>query len=194
MSAMRRSIGLTETKAAPAVFEAQVRAVLDALYGFACALVPPPEADDLTQVACLRALEHWDRFTPGTSFKTWIFTILKHECIDRHRRAQRWSEQRLDAVAPFAGTAEGLEAVLIAQQWDVEVRDALLALPETYRIPVYLKDVAGFAYREIAEIAGCPLGTVMSRLARGRAMLRASLAKQETERGLLRPAVRRMAR
>ncbi len=192
---MRRSIGLTDTKTAPAAFEAQVRGVLDALYGFACALVPPPEADDLTQVACLRALEHWDRFTPGTSFKTWIFTILKHEFIDRYRHERRWSERRLDAATPFEGAAEGLEAVLIAHQWDVEVRDALLALPEGFRVPVYLKDVAGFAYREIAEIADCPLGTVMSRLARGRALLRAALAKQATERGLLRAAAaRRMAR
>lgn len=191
---MRRSIGLTGTTAAPAAFEAQVRAVLDPLYGFACALIAPPEADDLTQAACLRALEHWDRFTPGTSFKTWIFTILKHEFIDRYRKERRWSE-RLDAATPLAGTAEGLEAVLIAHQWDVEVRDALLALPEGFRVPVYLKDVAGFAYREIAAIAGCPLGTVMSRLARGRALLRASLAKQATERGLLRAAAaRRMAR
>jgi RNA polymerase sigma-70 factor, ECF subfamily len=192
---MRRSIGLTDTKAAPAAFEAQVRGVLDALYGFACALVPPPEADDLTQVACLRALEHWDRFTPGTSFKTWIFTILKHELIDRYRHERRWSERRLDAATPLEGAADGLEAVLIAHQWDVEVRDALLALPEGFRVPVYLKDVAGFAYREIAEIADCPLGTVMSRLARGRALLRAALAKQATERGLLRAAAaRRMAR
>jgi RNA polymerase sigma-70 factor, ECF subfamily len=192
---MRRSIGLTDTKAAPAAFEAQVRAVLEPLYGFACALVPPPEADDLTQVTCLRALEHWDRFTPGTSFKTWIFTILKHEFIDRYRRERRWSERRLDAATPLEGVAEGLEAVLIAHQWDVEIRDALLALPEGYRVPVYLKDVAGFAYREIAEIADCPLGTVMSRLARGRALLRAALAKQATERGLLRAAAaRRMAR
>lgn len=191
---MRRSIGLTDTKAVPAAFEVQVRGVLDALYGFACALVPPSEADDLTQVACLRALEHWDRFTPGTSFKTWIFTILKHERIDRYRHERRWTERLLDAT-PLEGAAEGLETVLITQQWDVEVRDALMALPEGFRVPVYLKDVAGFAYREIAEIAGCPLGTVMSRLARGRALLRASLAKQATERGLLRTATaRRMAR
>lgn len=192
---MRRSIGLTDTNAAPAAFEAQVRAVLDPLYGFACALVPPPEADDLTQVACLRALEHWDRFTPGTSFKTWVFTILKHEFIDRYRSERRWAEHRLELTTPLEGLAEGLESVLITHQWDVEIRDALLALPEPFRVPVYLKDVAGCAYREIAEIADCPLGTVMSRLARGRALLRTALAKQATERGLLRDArARRVAR
>lgn len=192
---MRRSIGLTDTSVAPAAFETQVRAVLDPLYGFACALVAPPEADDLTRVACLRALEHWDRFTPGTSFETWVFTILRHEFIDRYRGERRPAEHRLDLTTPLEGVAEGLEAVLITHQWDVEVRDALLALPEPFRVPVYLKDVAGFAYREIVEITECPLGTVMSRLARGRALLRAALAKQATERGLLRGArARRVAR
>lgn len=163
-----------------------MRLVLDPLYGFACALVPPVEADDLIQLACLRAFEHWGRFEPGTSFKTWIFTILKNAFIDRHRRELRWSERRLDLAVPIDGPAEGLESALIANQWNAEVRDALGALPEGFRVPVYLKDVCGFAYREIAVIVGCPLGTVMSRLSRGRAMLRTALAKQATERGLLR--------
>ncbi len=179
-------IGTTDRDAARSAFEAQVRVVLDPLYGFACALVPPSEADDLTQAACLRALEHFTGFAPGTSFKTWIFTILKNEFIDRYRRERRRSERQLDLAVPLDGPAEGLESALIAHQWNVEVRDALLALPEGFRVPVYLKDVAGFGYREIAEIAGCPLGTVMSRLSRGRALLRTSLAKQATERGLLR--------
>jgi RNA polymerase sigma-70 factor, ECF subfamily len=174
-------------------FEGQVHAVLDPLYDFACALVPPPEADDLLQVACLRALEHHAGFAEGTSFKTWIFTILRNEFIDRHRRDRRRSEL-LELAIPIDGGAPGLDAVLIEHQWKTEVREALSGLPEGFRIPVYLKDVAGFAYREIAEVVGCPLGTVMSRLARGRALLRASLAKQARERGLLRAGVHRVAR
>lgn len=172
-----------------------MRAVLDPLYDFACALVPPPEAEDLTQVACLRALEHWEAFTPGTSFKAWIFTILKNEFVSRYRREQRRAERPLELAVPLDSPAEGLETALIAHQWNAEVRDSLLALPEGFRLPVYLKDVAGFAYREIADIVDCPLGTVMSRLARGRALLRTALAKQATERGLLRDASpRRQAR
>jgi RNA polymerase sigma-70 factor (ECF subfamily) len=165
-----------------------VQSVLDPLYDFACTLVPPPEAEDLTQVTCLRALERWETFTAGTSLKAWMFTILKNEFIDRYRRERRRAELPLDLALPLDCPAEGLEAVLIAHRWNAEVRDALLALPEGFRLPVYLKDVAGFAYREIADIVDCPLGTVMSRLARGRALLRAALAKQATERGLLRGA------
>jgi RNA polymerase sigma-70 factor (ECF subfamily) len=117
-----------------------------------------------------------------------MFTILKNEFISRYRRERRRAERPLELAVPLDNPADGLEAVLIAQKWDAEVRDALLALPESFRLPVYLKDLAGFAYREIAEIVDCPLGTVMSRLARGRALLRAALAKQATERGLLRGA------
>jgi RNA polymerase sigma-70 factor (ECF subfamily) len=167
---------------------------LDALYGFACALAPRPEADDLTQTACLRALEHRDGFELGTNFKTWIFTILKNEFLSRHRRERRRAELRLDLTAPIGADGDdGLEAALIEAQWNAEVRDAIVALPESFRMPVYLKDVAGFAYREIAEITDVPLGTVMSRLARGRALLRASLVKQARERGLMRAAARSLS-
>jgi RNA polymerase sigma-70 factor (ECF subfamily) len=78
-----------------------------------------------------------------------------------------------------------LEAILIEQRWSEEVRAALRGLLEVYRVPVYLKDVMGLSYREIAEVMGSPIGTVMSRLARGRALLRGALARQARERGLL---------
>src|SRR5262249_59125339 len=77
------------------------------------------------------------------------------------------------------------DEVVIVQQRSDEVRAALLELPEAYRLPVYLKDVAGLAYREIAQVVGCPIGTVMSRLSRGRALLRGSLARQARERGII---------
>ena len=78
-----------------------------------------------------------------------------------------------------------LEERLIEQRWSEEIRAALIGLPETYRVSVFLKDVAGLAYRGIAEVAGCPLGTVMSRLARGRALLRSALVRQARERGIV---------
>ena len=185
-----------DRRSARASFEAELRRCLDALYDFACALAPPPEADDLVQATCLRALERYTAFAPGTNFKAWIFTVLKNEFVTRQRRERRQSEAPLELAIPLGvGEAvDDLEAMLIENQWSDEVREALLALPERFRVAVYLKDVAGFAYREIAEIAGCPLGTVMSRLARGRALLRGTLLKQARDRGLLRVVDRRATR
>lgn len=178
-------------------FAADVGRSLAALYDFARTLAGPAEAEDLVQTACLRAFESYGRFVPRATFRAWIFTILKNEFVSRHRRERRWGELRSDAAVELPGTAgiEDLEAILIEQQWHAEVRDALLALPEAYRAPVYLKDVAGFAYREIAEIEGCPVGTVMSRLSRGRALLRRALGELARERGLFAVAApRRIAR
>jgi RNA polymerase sigma-70 factor (ECF subfamily) len=112
--------------------------------------------------------------------------------VSRHRRERRRAELRLDLTIPVGADGDdGLETALIEAQWNAEVRDAVVALPESFRMPVYLKDVAGFAYREIAEITDVPLGTVMSRLARGRALLRVALVKQARERGVLRAATSR---
>src|SRR5262249_44095313 len=106
----------------------------------------------------------------------------------------RWRhERRREAVEHAGGGAvltlsdrcPDLEAILIRERWSEEVRAALRGLLEVYRVPVYLKDVMGLSYREIAEVLGCPIGTVMSRLARGRALLRGALARQARERGLL---------
>ncbi len=82
--------------------------------------------------------------------------------------------------------ADSVELLLVDRRWSEEIRTALASIAERYRTPVYLKDVEGFSYREIADVLHCPLGTVMSRLARGRALLRALLLDQATERGLVR--------
>ena len=106
----------------------------------------------------------------------------------RRRDTRRAAVEQADGPVVFAlsDRCPDLEAVLIEQQWSDEVRAALLGLLEVYRVPVYLKDVMGLPYREIAEVMGCPIGTVMSRLARGRALLRGALARQARERGILR--------
>jgi RNA polymerase sigma-70 factor, ECF subfamily len=106
----------------------------------------------------------------------------------RRRDTRRAAVERSDGPVVFAlaDRCPDLEAVLIEQQWSDEVRAALQGLLEVYRVPVYLKDVMGLPYREIAEVMGCPIGTVMSRLARGRALLRGALARQARERGILR--------
>lgn len=170
-------------------FVAEALPHLAALYNFAVALAGVTDAEDLVQVTCVRALEHLDSFRPGTNARAWLFTILRNEWISRHRREQRRiileSGATEDAMEEKYDEAADLETLLIHQRWSAEIQSALLALPEHHRLPVYLKDVEGFGYREIAAIVDCPLGTVMSRLARGRATLRAALVEQARERGLL---------
>jgi len=170
-------------------FEAEALPQLVALYNFALALAGTVDAEDLVQTTCVRALEKFDAYRPGTNIRAWLFTILRNEWVSRHRSTQRRthieSPAQGEITAEIEDVAADLEAVLMDQRWSAEIKAALLALPESYRLPVYLKDVEGFGYREIADIVGCPLGTVMSRLARGRATLRAALMQQARERGLV---------
>lgn len=176
-----------------AQFEAEALPHLPALYNFAVALAGPADAEDLVQTACVRALEHLDTYQPGTNIRAWLFTILRNEWVSQHRRSQRGTLVEVcagdDAAAEIRDEAADLEAALMDRRWSAEIKAALLALHENHRLPVYLKDVEGFGYRAIAEIVGCPLGTVMSRLARGRAALRAALVQQARERGLLRAGI-----
>jgi RNA polymerase sigma-70 factor (ECF subfamily) len=153
---------------------------------------------DVVQIACLRAFERFASYRPGSDFRAWLFTILRNEFVSRWRRERRRAaveQANSGVVLALTDRCPDLEAALIEQQWSDEVREALLGLPETYRLPVYLKDVTGLAYREIAQVVGCPIGTVMSRLARGRALLRGALARQARERGIIGgPAAERVSR
>jgi len=172
-----------------ALFETEALPHLPALYNFALALAGASDAEDLVQTTCVRALENLDAYRPGTNMRAWLLTILRNEWVSRHRRSQRRTAVEVcsgaEDAAELCDETADLEAVLMDRRWSAEIKAALLALPEGYRLPVYLKDVEGFGYREIAEIAGCPIGTVMSRLARGRASLRAALVQQAHERGIL---------
>jgi RNA polymerase sigma-70 factor, ECF subfamily len=170
-------------------FEAEALPHLPALYNFALALAGASDAEDLVQMTCVRALEYFDSYRPGSNIRAWLFTIARNEWVSGHRRAQRRTFMEVCSSEPdapeLADDTADLEAVLIDRRWSAEIKAALLALPDGYRVPVYLKDVEGFGYREIADIVGCPIGTVMSRLARGRATLRAALLQQARERGIL---------
>jgi RNA polymerase sigma-70 factor (ECF subfamily) len=172
-----------------ALFETEALPHLTALYNFAVALAGATEAEDLVQTTCVRALEHLDSYQPGTNMRAWLFTIARNAWISQYRAARRSPLGDLYAGEPDgAGVPEpaaDLETLLVDRRWSAEIKAALLGLAESYRLPVYLKDVEGFSYREIAEVTGCPLGTVMSRLSRGRASLRAALVRQARERGLL---------
>ncbi len=187
MTERRTLLVLGATRRKRRQLEAELRPHLGPLWDFACALASRAEAADLVQTACLRAVERAGELRPGTELRAWLFTVLRNEFVSRWRRERRRAAvERVEpaVLVTFGDPCPNLEAVLIERGWCEEIRAAVLALPETYRMPVYLKDVAGLAYREIAEVVDCPIGTVMSRLARGRALLRAALARQAQERGI----------
>lgn len=174
-------------KATRARFDAELLPHLDALHRFAVALRAADEAEDLVQVTCARALEHHARYRPDSNARAWLFTILRNELVSRRRRLARERDLASERTLLAAGSAaSSVELLLLDRRWSEEIRAALASLAERYRTPVYLKDVEGFSYREIADVLHCPLGTVMSRLARGRTLLRGLLVRQATERGLVR--------
>jgi len=168
-------------------FEAVVLEHFHTLYSTALRLTRnPSEAQDLVQETLLKAYRFFDRFEPGTNVKAWLFTILRNTYINTYRKTVRQQEQvDFERIEPFyADTAndpewewtdqEALEAMLRYLVQD-DVKRALEALPEVYRIVVLLADLAELPYKDIAAIIGCPEGTVMSRLFRGRRLLRKSL-------------------
>ena len=153
------------------------------------------DAEDLVQEAYLRAYRGYANFTDGTNLRAWLFRILTNTFINSYRAKQRRvQETDLDDVEDLylykriSGidvTSRSAEDTLFEMFTDDEVKNALEALPESFRMPVLLADVEEFSYREIAEILDIPIGTVMSRLHRGRKALQKALFTFATERGLL---------
>jgi RNA polymerase sigma-70 factor (ECF subfamily) len=174
-------------------FEQVALAHLDALYRTALRLTRNrTEAEDIVQEACLRAFRGFHRFDPGTNARAWLLTILRNVFLNRARREGR-EVFRGDATPEEEGESATLEAASADPEEEFfqtvvhgDVDRALNALPPAFRDVVVLADLEGLRYREIAEVVGCPLGTVMSRLSRGRRLLRASLAAFAREHGYLR--------
>jgi RNA polymerase sigma-70 factor (ECF subfamily) len=155
----------------------------------------PGEAQDLVQETFLKAYRFFHRFKPGTNIKAWLFTILRNTYINAYRKASRQQQQvDFDQVAPFyadpsatsAWTNRGSVEELLHYLVQDDVKRALEALPDEYRMVILLADLEDFAYKEIADIVGCPVGTVMSRLFRGRRLLRKSLAEFAKKSGYIR--------
>jgi RNA polymerase sigma-70 factor (ECF subfamily) len=158
----------------------------DPLYKTALRLTRSSEdAEDLLQETYLKAYRHYASFQPGTNLKAWLFKILKNTFINEYRRRKQLPVQvdfgeleetfesalsNADAVAARNPEEELLEASL-----DAEVRTSLVALPHNYKVVVLLADIEGYAYKEIADILAIPVGTVMSRLYRGRRLLERAL-------------------
>lgn len=165
----------------------------DALFGTALRLTRNrQDAEDLLQETYLRAFSHYDSFREGTNLKAWLFRILRNGFINRYRqmkagprevdleRGDTTFEAALEEVTPAAPTPED---EIVARTLDGDVARALAALPEDFRIVVELADLQDFSYREVAEILDIPLGTVMSRLYRGRRLLEETLLSYGRRRG-----------
>lgn len=177
-------------------FETEALSFLDALYRTALRMTrSEADAEDLVQETYIRAFRFRDQFTPGTNLKAWLFRILTNTFINSYRRRRSQPEfTELDDVDEFslyrrmsggagATASRDPETEFLATVVDTEVKDALAELPEKFR-SVVLLDVEGFSYKEIAEMLGIPIGTVMSRLHRGRKFLQKRLYDLAQERGI----------
>ena len=177
-------------------FERDAMPLLDQLYGAALRMTRnPADAEDLVQETYVKAFQGFRSYKPGTNLKAWLYRILTNAYINNYRKAQRRpAEYATDDItdSQIAETAShtsiGLrsaEVEALEKVPDEEIRDALMSLKEDYRMVVYYADVEGLPYKEIAEIMGTPIGTVMSRLHRGRKQLRDALHNVAVERGFL---------
>ncbi|MBC9943356.1 sigma-70 family RNA polymerase sigma factor [Leucobacter sp. cx-328] len=188
---------MSETETLKARFAEDALPLLDQLYGAAMKMTRnPADAQDLVQETYLKAFAAFARFEPGTNLKAWLYRIMTNTYINSYRKKQRephlgvveeleeWQLGGAESTTAAPTSTQSAEAEAIDRTPASVVTDALASLKEDFRIAVYLADVEGFSYQEIAEIVGVPIGTVMSRLHRGRAKLRQLLGEYASEQGV----------
>ena len=181
-------------------FQEEALPLLDSLYAGALRMTRnPADAEDLVQETMLRAYRSFNRFEPGTNLKAWLFRILTNAYINVYRKRQREPQkvsqddieefdlyQELKDHDPqFSATPE---SIVLDSLVDSDIIEAIDALPEQFRLAVILSDIEGFTYAEMAEIMDVPLGTVMSRLHRGRKALQKRLWDLAVDRGIVKNA------
>lgn len=180
----------------PVAFEAEVLDQLDALYGVALRMTKDEAAaEDLVQDTIVKAVRARHQYKAGTNLKAWLLRIQTNTFINRHRRG---GLEREVLDGPTAGplvdrwigassmrSMRDPEREALAPLIEAEVRAALNALPEHFRLVIVLSDIEGLSYKEIAEVMGCPVGTVMSRLHRARKLLQGSLRSQAVALGIV---------
>ena len=178
-------------------FEADALVFLDQLYAAALRMTRnPADAEDVVQETYAKAYSSFHQFTPGTNLKAWLYRILTNTYINSYRKKQRQPQisdgeniedwQLARAESHTSSGLKSAETVALENLPDSDVKEALQQLAPDFRLAVFLADVEGFSYKEIAEIMGTPIGTVMSRLNRGRNQLRKLLSDYALERGLVR--------
>jgi RNA polymerase sigma-70 factor (ECF subfamily) len=178
-------------------FEGEALQYLDQLYAAALRMTRnPADAEDVVQETYAKAYASFHQFTPGTNLKAWLYRILTNTYINSYRKKQREPQisdgenvedwQLARAESHTSSGLKSAEMVALENLPDSDVKAALQELAPDFRLAVYLADVEGFSYKEIAEIMGTPIGRVLSRLTRGRNQLRTLLADYARERGLMR--------
>ncbi|MGY6497400.1 MAG: sigma-70 family RNA polymerase sigma factor [Microcella sp.] len=187
-----------EAESKRALFQEQALPFMDQLYGAAMRMTKnPADASDLVQETFVKAFAAFEQFEQGTNLKAWLYRILTNTFINQYRKNQRNPYQGAleeledwqlgGAESATSTTGRSAEAEAIDRMPASAVKDALQEIPEDFRLAVYLADVEGFAYQEIADIMKTPVGTVMSRLHRGRRQLREKLVDYARERGYVIP-------